>query len=587
MSGADTIEAERPDAPFDLGEGSGVVNVNGVPLADPALEARLLSVLIADPDCFGRVADHVFVEDFFDPLHRNMFAALHEGHEAGFAVGMSGMVKALGGDPNSVMSGGVTVSQFIAGMIADADTGADIEEMAVAIHECADRRANEAGTDSEILDREAPFVSKMGLRMWRDQNAPGPQYEYLIEDLIPERQCVLLIGDTQTGKSFLATHMSMCGVRAEPFFGRRVLQPFGVVWCAYEAAEGAPARMRAYRTHHNLGLDNLPFGALTRPLKLWPDPEMRNVNAVIEEIRGIEKSEFNGVRLGMVVIDTHNAGTPGASEIDSEVISKIRDHYHRIISATGATLLIVGHTNSAGKHRGNEQLSNNVDTIIRVSLKTKAVNAREVVQIKDDDKRDIRTMRVVKQREGQNGDEHDFILRVVEDGTKNKFGKPRTSCVVAVPNIADSMGDDGRDTDPNSRGGRFKEVSKQDALFLQCLLDATASDGIKPPAALNLPHSIRKVVDYDFVKKLMGQRMLQEEDNTPEGIKRHRERAKSANQRARHRLAAINVIGTNSPFIWWTGEPVRGVRATYPYQRDLLEAPSPEDSIDLGEWGSN
>lgn len=584
MSGPDTIEADRTDAPFDLDGPAGMVNVNGVPLADPELEAQLLGVLMAEPDTFGRIAEHVFVEDFFDPLHRRMFAALSEGHEAGFAVGMKGMVEAFGGDPNSVISDGVTVSQLIAGMIAKADTKADLEAVAVAIHECADRRANEAGTDSELLDREAPFKSRMGLRMWRDQNLPGKEYEYLIEDLIPEGEGVLLMGETQTGKSFLTFHMAMCGVRGVPFFGHRILKPFGVVWCAYEAAAGAPARMRAYRRHHNLPLENLPFAALQRPLKLWP--EEGGVDAVINEIKAVERTMFDGVKLGMVVIDTHNAGTPGASEIDSEVVSKIRDRYHKIIAATGASLVIVGHTNSAGKHRGNEQLGNNIDTVIKVVRKVRVIG-RDVIQLKDDDRRDIRTMHVVKQREGQSGDEHDFILPQVEDGTTNKFGKPRTSCVVAPPNLADAISDNRQGGDAADRLAGAK-VSKQEALFLQCVLDATAENGVPAPATLGLPYSIGKVVDYDFVKRLMSAKMLREEDNTPEGQKAHRERVKSAVRRAREGLMHVKIVGADSPFIWWTGRPVRGMAATQPRQRDLLDGqpPLPNDVADLGEWGS-
>lgn len=427
------------------------------------------------------------------------------------------------------------------------------------------------------------FHSKMGLRMWADQNVPGPEYEYLIEDLIPEQQGVLLMGETQTGKSFLTFTMAMCGARGIPFFGRRILKPFGVVWCAYEAGEGAPQRMRAYRNYHGLSLDPLPFAALTRPLKLWP--EETSVDAVIAEIQAIEREKFGGVKLGMVVIDTHNAGTPGASEIDSEVVSKIRDRYHKIIAATGASLVIVGHTNSQGKHRGNEQLGNNIDTVIKVTMKTRPISPREVVQLKDDEGHAIRSMKVVKQREGQSGDEHDFVLRVVEDGTKNKFGKARTSCVVAAPKIADAIVDG---TPPSGGSDAGAHASRLDALFLECVLDATESDGVPPPASIQLPRSIAKVVDYEFVKRLMSQRTLREDDDTEEGRSLHRGRVKTALRRARERLFDARVIGTNSPFIWWTGKPVRGMKRTQP-RRDMFSPADDRpddlpDSFDLGDF---
>lgn len=574
------VDDPAPEQGGEIFEAGGIENEAGVSLADPAQERRLLGALMVDHVAFSIVADHIFEEDFFDRVHRRLFVACRDAFDAGYAVSMKLLVEALGGDADATMGGDMTVSAFIARLMAGGAPADELEAIAVAIHEAADRRANEMEDMHADL---TPFVSRMGLRMWRDQNSAGPQYEYLIEDLIPERQCVLLIGDTQTGKSFLATHMSMCGVRAKPFFGRRITEPFGVVWCAYEAAEGAPARMRAYRKHHDLALDNLPFGALTRPLKLWPDPEMKNVDAVIHEIREIERTEFGGVRLGMVVIDTHNAGTPGASEIDSEVISKIRDHYQKIVQELGATLLIVGHTNSAGKHRGNEQLSNNVDTIIKISLKTRTIG-RDVIQLKDDDRRDIRTMRVMKQREGQSGGEHDFILRVVEDGTTNRFGKPRTSCVVATPNLPD---DDRSDDFPESASERYSgaKISKQETLFLQCILDATAEHGVPPPAGLDLPHSAGNVVDYDIVKKMMSDKMMREDDNTEEGRKSHRNRVKSAVRRARENLTFNKVVAGHSAtnLIWWTGKAARGMAATQPKTRDLL-SDGPDNGVDLGEF---
>jgi hypothetical protein len=145
------------------------------------------------------------------------------------------------------------------------------------------------------------------------------------------------------------------------------------------------------------------------------------------------RSRFAGKRPGAVFIDTHNAATPGASEIDSEAVSRIRDRYKLIIQALGCAVVIIGHTNAMGKHRGNELLVNNVDTVITVTKKTVLKN-RIAEQLKDDDRRDIRTVELVKQREGETGHLFDFVLPAIETGIKNKFGKSRTSCVVTKQN---------------------------------------------------------------------------------------------------------------------------------------------------------
>jgi len=153
-----------------------------------------------------------------------------------------------------------------------------------------------------------------------------------------------------------------------------------------------------------------------------------------------------------------------------------------------------------------------------------------------------------------------FVLRVVEDGTRNKYGKPRTSCVVVNPNLAD-VGSDDVPAKPGDAAAGFR-VSTNEALFLRCILQCQNDYGIKPPAVLGLPRTIGLVVDYDYVKRLMYTKLLRDEDNTPDGQERHREKVKTAIKRAREKLMHLQIIGCHDPFIWWTGRPVRGIKET-------------------------
>jgi hypothetical protein len=142
------------------------------------------------------------------------------------------------------------------------------------------------------------------------------------------------------------------------------------------------------------------------------------------------------------------------------------------------------------------------------------------------------------------------------------------------------------DGEPKSRYdaaqyGRAK-VSKNEALFIECVLAATAEAGVLPPPELGLPKSVGKVVDYDAVKKLMKDKMLREDDNTPDGEKRHRERVKSAVRRAREGLMHIKVVSCHNPYIWWTGKPVGGVKATYPKQTGFFDRGNDEAPLSAG-----
>jgi hypothetical protein len=158
-----------------------------------------------------------------------------------------------------------------------------------------------------------------------------------------------------------------------------------------------------------------------------------------------------------------------------------------------------------------------------------------------------------------------FVLRVVEDGTRNKYGKPRTSCVVVNPNLAD-VGSDDVPAKPGEAAAGFR-VSTNEALFLRCILQCQNDYGIKPPDVLGLPRTIGLVVDYDYVKRLMYTKLLRDDDNTPDGLERHREKVKKAIKRAREKLMHLQIIGCHDPFIWWTGRPVRGIKETVQTRR--------------------
>jgi hypothetical protein len=166
-----------------------------------------------------------------------------------------------------------------------------------------------------------------------------------------------------------------------------------------------------------------------------------------------------------------------------------------------------------------------------------------------------------------------LVLRVLEGGTRDKQGRPRTSCVIVKPNVADV--DDGQPRDSGDRSSTDSlPISENDALFLRCILQSQNDYGTKPPPELALPRSIGVVVDYDCVKRMMFTKMLRDDDNTDEGRARHRERTKSAIKRARTRLMHAKVIGCHDPFVFWTGRPVRGIKETQKNDPSLFDPPA-------------
>lgn len=559
----------------------GLLDAHGMPITDPDTEEALIGHLfyrpaaLIDIEAATGTTNHAGL--FSITLLRRVFETMERGIQgADMGFTLPGVIEALGLKGSDPLQDGETVGKYLARIIANSSVTYDAAEAIEHLTLCAERSSRTA--DDDIPAFQEPFRSKFGAKMWADQNDPADTpYEYLVEDLIPVNEGVVIMGESGTGKSFLTQHLALCGARAAPFFGRRILKPFGTIWCAYEAARGQTARMRAYRAHYDLPIEPLPFAVLTRPIALWPNPEA--ATQLIAEMKQIVATQFNGAPLGMIVFDTYNASTPGASEIDSEVVSKIRAQFDRFRVDLGCSTIIVGHTNAVGKHRGNEQLTNNIDTVIAVSRKMKAINAREQVPIKDEDGNAVRMMKVRKQREGQDGEEHDFVLHIVEDGTKNAFGRPRTSCVVGDPVYTDA--DDGIPTDGKRKvaDGVGVKVPTQTKIFFECILKAVEDRGEISPPELGLPRSIGKVVDYEHVKRLMFNQMLDDRKGEDVDVAKLREAGRKAIERARLTLMDHKLIGVHSPFVWITGKPVRGVKMPNQSAPDLFDpnAEFPDD----------
>ena len=532
-----------------------VTRAPALPLpAEYVNERALIGLLAMRPELMAAIEEDVTVDHFGEPIHKKMFAAISElPFVPGSPISMQALMDAAGGDAKLPVLEGYTLAHYVAMLIAEAPSAPDAAHLARTL---AGRIRSDANREGDVYDEAdlepepAPFVSQMGLKMWADQDQPGAQYDYLIEDLIPERQVVVLMGDTGTGKSFLTFSLAMALARGVSFFGRRILKPVGVVWCAYEAAEGAGSRMRAYRHHHGLSLDPLPFAALQQPVPLWPNEP--NGNLLINEVLGIERGHFGGIQIGAIVVDTYNAATPGASEIDSEVVSRIRSYFRRAVAETGAALIIVGHTNSSGKHRGNEQLTNNVDTILKVSFKTR-IDGREIIQLKDDDGREIRTLKVIKQREGKNGDEFDFVLHAVKDGTINKFGSARTSCVIVPFEGTASAG---------AAVPKGPRLTLERRVILQALKTAIEDHGEPTPGVLKLPRSISRVVNARRWKEVYV--LKNPEVDAPDNTVNKRLRDASA------QFQHLGIIGRTNPFVWLAG------KATV---EELLSSPSDQQEF--------
>jgi hypothetical protein len=395
-----------------------------------------------------------------------------------------------------------------------------------------------------------PFVSKFGGRSWEDIGRGTVDiYPWVVENIIPAGEAVLMFGESGSGKSFDAFDMAMCIARGQSFNGHNV-EPGLVIYAAAEAGKGFEKRKRAYCQHHAIDpRAPLPFYLMTKRFDLFHGDD--DANALTEEMKAV-CGMYPNDRIRLIVLDTLSATTPGMNENASQDVGPVKSRIDRIRVELGAAVALVHHKPKGGSTpRGHGSLTADYETTIEF-LTTDLLDA---------DNRKIHVATVQKQREGKSGLSWRFTLPIVEVG-KNKWGNPDTSCVVvAVGSRKQQKG--------------FK-ATDQEMVFMQALLEAAGGHGVTPRAAgLDLPASIAKVVDAKQVRSIFRRKVIRqdEDDGTHDG------RIRQAWSRATRVLRKARVIGYDDPFIWWAGRPVAGIDVT----QAVPEAPAPtnEDEVFL------
>jgi hypothetical protein len=403
-----------------------------------------------------------------------------------------------------------------------------------------------------------PFRSKFGATSWADVFRPRTPYQWLVKGIIPELEAVLIYGAPQTGKSFETQNMALHIARGLEFHGRRVKQS-GVVYCAFEGGKGFLNRQHAYALHHSLGADApIDMVVLTKRADLFSDDV--DTDALIVEIKH-HGSNFRNP-LGLVVLDTYSAATPGANENASEDVSKVKARVMRIVEQCQCTVIVVHHKPaSGGRPRGHGSLTGDFETTIDVDWKFAPRNNPKAPEEKlyDSDKRPIRRVEVTKQREGEQGVAWEFVLCQVETGTDSD-GDKITSCVVARPNE--------KPDEAAEEGDNRYRANDGEKLFLRALRRALTTYGEPPDPSAGYGIDVSLVVDYAKVKEEYSRLAPQDEADA----KKLAERLKKALQRARTSLTNAGVIGSDNPLIWWTGKPVRGFS-----MKERAAAPPPAD----------
>jgi hypothetical protein len=227
-----------------------------------------------------------------------------------------------------------------------------------------------------------------------------PAPTWLIEDVLPQGELVVLFGESGAGKSFMALDLVMAIARGVQWRDREVVKGRVVYVCA-EGSRGFISRLEAYAEHNNLDVDTLPVGFVVDAPNLLQRAECLEVASQIG-------------RADVVVFDTFAQVTPGGNENSGEDMGLALSHCKGIHRATGATVLLVHHSGKDAS-KGARGWS---------GLRAAADAEFEVI-----DSGHGRSMTVTKQKDGETGEEFGFVLADVLLGVSPK-GKPIVGKVV-------------------------------------------------------------------------------------------------------------------------------------------------------------
>lgn len=185
----------------------------------------------------------------------------------------------------------------------------------------------------------------------------------IVEGLLTRGGMSVMYGDSNSGKSYLAVHLSICLTRGQAFLSKRV-ERGAVIYIAGEGARSVRRRIAAYRVH--FGVEDVgPFGLIPTALNLM-DPSA-DVEDLIDLISA--KAAEIGEPVLLVVVDTVARAMGGANENASEDMARLVSAGDRIREETGAHVLFIHHSgkNAASGARGHSSLRAALDTEIEVT----------------------------------------------------------------------------------------------------------------------------------------------------------------------------------------------------------------------------
>lgn len=293
---------------------------------------------------------------------------------------------------------------------------ADFENLAPAQPVPDDQPAELAGDadDFDVVDEGVISVHTPAAPKHRFAFTPGEEFfdpsieatRWTIKRLLPETGLGMVFGPSMSGKTFFALDLAMSVALGREWRGQKVNQGQVAYICA-EGGTGFRKRGAAYMQYHGIERSGLPMHLLADAPSLLERGDVKDLIVSLRSIKGLK----------LVVMDTLAQMTPGANENASEDMGRAMNHCNKIVAATGALVLLVGHTgkDEGRGHRGWSGMPAAFDVSIQLERNG-----------------DYRAATIVKMKDGEGeGRVYPFHLTGVELG-RDEDNEAVTSCV-ALP----------------------------------------------------------------------------------------------------------------------------------------------------------
>lgn len=242
-------------------------------------------------------------------------------------------------------------------------------------------------------------------------NRPFPPS--LVDDMLIQNSLVMLVGAPGAGKTFVALDLALSMAGGVDNWLEHPLRVHGPV--IYGVGEGSgrfKLRVMAWvQTHPDADSIDGKFFWTDGPLDLL-DPKQ------VKEFIG----EANTIAPKLVVIDTYSRSISGEDENEHATASQAVEAMDLIKKETGATVLVLHHTNAAGKReRGHTSFMGGIDTQLWLS-----------------DDSGLMTLESTKQKDLDDFVPIDLALEgVIIEGLSDAGGQPVSSAIIKLEGSGD------------------------------------------------------------------------------------------------------------------------------------------------------